>query len=271
MKKRILSLFGLFLGTLWLASCSSVGPSGSYENMAAPLGASSRAAESQASAGAASDAAVAVAPRKIERPGLGTAWGENQRSEVTTSSFERASASPAGVASLYYNDETGAKAMADHSGFRWKSDGRASSSDGSVTLSLKSGFRTLKGFAAQGKEFVVGESGQKYAILVSNNTAQKLEVVVSVDGLDVMDGRTAAYSKRGYILQPNGSVTIKGFRRSTSEVAAFRFSSVSDSYASLKHGDTRNVGVIGAAVFREKSPAEVNRRFAAEPFASPPN
>ncbi len=186
-------------------------------------------------------------------------------------SFERASNSPAGVAKLFYNDEAGAKAMASHAGFSWRSDGRVTTPDGSVTLSLKSGLRTLGGFSARGDEFVVGENGQKYSIVLKNNTARRLEAVVSVDGLDVMDGRNASFAKRGYILQPNGSLTIKGFRRSTFEVAAFRFSSVSDSYASLKHGDTRNVGVIGVAVFHEKSSPEVNRRFAADPFASPPN
>jgi len=51
------------------------------------------------------------------------------------------------------------------------------------------------------------------------------------------------------------------------------FSSVSDSYANLKHGDTRNVGVIGLAVFPERGvdpwegtpPASKPRPFAEAP------
>ena len=35
-------------------------------------------------------------------------------------------------------------------------------------------------------------------------------------------------------------------------VAAFEFSGVGASYANLRHGDTRNVGVIGLAVFTER-------------------
>ena len=45
------------------------------------------------------------------------------------------------------------------------------------------------------------------------------------------------------------------------------------SYANLRHGDHRNVGVIGLAVFDEKGvdpwkwmPDEVGGRFAASPF-----
>jgi hypothetical protein len=46
-------------------------------------------------------------------------------------------------------------------------------------------------------------------------------------------------------------VTIDGWRTSLSEVAAFRFSSVRDSYAG-RTGQDRNVGVIGVAFFRER-------------------
>ncbi len=108
-----------------------------------------------------------------------------------------------------------------------------------------------------------------------------MEVVLSVDGLDVMDGRAASFRKRGYLLRPNGIVKVDGFRQSNEAVAAFRFSSVSGSYANLKHGDTRNVGVIGVAVFHEYGTnpldlTEARRRLRADPFpgrtfASPPD
>jgi hypothetical protein len=95
-----------------------------------------------------------------------------------------------------------------------------------------------------------------------------------VDGLDVMDGRSASFSKRGYIVHGGDTLSVDGFRTSSDTVAAFRFSRVSRSYAALKHGDTRNVGVIGVAVFTEREP-EVWRRRGANPFpnarwAAPP-
>jgi hypothetical protein len=112
-----------------------------------------------------------------------------------------------------------------------------------------------------------------------NLTPNRLECVVSVDGLDVLDGQPAAFAKRGYLVDPHGELEIDGFRQSMDTVAAFRFGSVRGSYASLKHGDSRNVGVIGVALFHERgttpwTPDEVRRRQDANPFpgqfATPP-
>ena len=112
-----------------------------------------------------------------------------------------------------------------------------------------------------------------------NKSDLRLEVVLSVDGLDVLDGRKAALSKRGYIMAPRSQLLVEGFRQSMEAVAAFRFGPVRESYAHQKYGDTRNVGVIGAAIFHERgtnpvTPSEVQKRLKAEPFpgrfATPP-
>lgn len=97
-----------------------------------------------------------------------------------------------------------------------------------------------------------GRLGERYVIEVENRSAAPLEIVASVDGLDVIDGRTASFNKRGYLIDPEETVRIAGFRRSTGEVAAFRLSSVADSYSEKKYGDTRHVGVIGVAAFHER-------------------
>ena len=113
--------------------------------------------------------------------------------------------------------------------------------------------RALPAFLHGGRRFVMGELGERYRIRVVNPTSSRVEAVVSVDGLDVLDGRPATTTKRGYIIPAFGETTIEGFRTSMDEVAAFRFSSVRDAYASRK-GDDRNVGVIGVAFFRERAP-----------------
>jgi hypothetical protein len=128
-----------------------------------------------------------------------------------------------------------------------------------------------------GRRLVGGSKGGRYSIVVKNRCKSALEIVASVDGLDVMDGKTASFSKRGYIVYPGETLEIDGFRKSESKVAVFEFSGVSDSYANLRHGDTRNVGVIGLAVFTQKgvnpwtwNSGEVNRRNSASPFAVAP-
>jgi hypothetical protein len=123
-------------------------------------------------------------------------------------------------------------------------------------------------FFQNGKKFIMGSMGQRYRIRVSNPTSQRVEAVVSVDGLDAIDGLAATTSKRGYIVPAFGTVTIDGFRTSMNTVAAFRFSTVSDSFAG-RTGQDRNVGVIGVAIFRERveEPIEIAQPRAAAPSA----
>src|ERR1700687_1187874 len=109
----------------------------------------------------------------------------------------------------------------------------------------------LQTFEHLGRAYVLGTLGQRYLVRVTNRSGQRVEVVTSVDGRDVLDGRPAAWSKRGYIVDAYSGLIIDGFRLNEEEVAAFRFSSVPRSYAA-QTGSTRDVGVIGVAVFPER-------------------
>ncbi len=103
-----------------------------------------------------------------------------------------------------------------------------------------------------GRFYVMGSEGDRYSIRVRNRTGRRVEVVASVDGLDVIDGRKADYvNKRGYVLGPWQTYDIEGFRLDMGRVASFRFAAVEDSYAA-QQGDDRNVGVIGVAFFEER-------------------
>jgi hypothetical protein len=140
----------------------------------------------------------------------------------------------------------------------------------SIGLRDQSG-RFLPGLIVGGRWFVVGEEGRRYSIVMRNNTDYRLEVVLSVDGLDVIDGRAASFRKRGYAIEPHRQLVVEGFRQSTEAVAAFRFGPVRESYANEKYHDTRNVGVIGIAVFNEAgtnpwTDREIQKRLEANPF-----
>ncbi len=107
-------------------------------------------------------------------------------------------------------------------------------------------------FWHQGEDFVLGHLGDRYTLRVTNHTGQRVEAVLSVDGRDVIDGRPGDFRhKRGYLVAAWGSVDIDGWRLSQWQAAAFRFSSVADSYAG-RLGNARNVGVIGVAIFPER-------------------
>lgn len=113
--------------------------------------------------------------------------------------------------------------------------------------------RVLPAWSHRGRTYTLGRKGARYLVRVRNDTPQRAEVVVSVDGRDVLDGREASFAKRGYLVAPYGAVTIDGYRLGEAAVAAFRFSSVAASYAG-RTGSARDVGVIGVAVFPEREP-----------------
>lgn len=112
---------------------------------------------------------------------------------------------------------------------------------------------TLPTYAHRGRFYVQGNSDERYVIRVTNPTPNRVEAVVTVDGLDVIDGESGDLRKRGYVVPAYGDVRIEGFRTSQADVATFRFSAVADSYAGLK-GKARNVGVIAVAIFEERAP-----------------
>ncbi len=107
-------------------------------------------------------------------------------------------------------------------------------------------------FFQRGGTYVLGQRGERYTLRITNHTGRRVEAVVSVDGRDVVDGKPADFrGKRGYLVPAWGQVEIDGWRLSRAEVAAFRFSSVADSYAA-QTGSAREVCVIGAAIFPER-------------------
>lgn len=186
-----------------------------------------------------------------ERPGLGTGWGDRLSSALSATTFTRASKRPLGdIGVIYYNDSKGIEAMAGP--YKNKTSGLQLAANGAVEWGVKSGWGYADHAMAGGKRYVVGKKGRKYSLIVRNLSTRRLEAVLSVDGLDVMDGQAASFRKRGYILAPGEVLEVKGFRTSYEAVAAFEFATVSASYSNLKHGTTRDVGVIGLAVFTEK-------------------
>src|SRR5215470_16622601 len=131
--------------------------------------------------------------------------------------------------------------------------------------------RVLPVYWHDGRRYVVGKPGNEYAIRVRNGGSGRMLAVMSVDGINVITGDTASIAQSGYVLSPGESADIAGWRKSMSRTAAFYFTALSDSYAA-RTGRPDNVGVIGVAIFRERSrpiALEGRRKEADEPFSSP--
>ncbi len=107
-----------------------------------------------------------------------------------------------------------------------------------------------------GHPVVAGRPGARYAVRLVNMSSDRVLAVVAIDGVNVVTGETAGVGQRGYVLDPWQRTEITGWRKSNDEVAAFEFTSLSDSYAA-RTGRPLDVGVIGVAAFREAPRQEI--------------
>ncbi len=115
-----------------------------------------------------------------------------------------------------------------------------------------------------GKTYLpVPRLGQEYTLRVWNHGPRRIAAVLSVDGLSVIDGRPASADSPGYVVAPNGSVVIKGWRHDMNRVHAFSFVDRHDSYAS-RVGRPENIGVIGLLAIEEQGPRRVPPPYLAE-------
>ena len=105
-------------------------------------------------------------------------------------------------------------------------------------------------YAHDGKLYIAGQPGERYSVEIRNRIGGRILAVVSVDGINVVSGETAAPDQSGYVFAPGQSYQIAGWRKTTDEVAAFYFTALPNSYAA-RTGRPADVGVIGVALFRE--------------------
>jgi hypothetical protein len=126
----------------------------------------------------------------------------------------------------------------------------------------------LDAYRQRGTSWVAGQPGNRYGVQMTNRSGGRVLVVLSIDGINAISGDTAAVGQTGYVLGPWESAEITGWRKSSTEAAAFYFTALADSYAA-RTDRPDNVGVIGAAVFRERPPVRPESRLdiGAQPFA----
>jgi len=133
----------------------------------------------------------------------------------------------------------------------------------------------LRTWHRDGRLYVAGEPGTRYGLRFSNHTGDRVLVVASVDGVNIVSGETANYDQVGYVLSPWQTADVNGWRKSETAIAAFEFARLSGSYAA-QTGRPGDVGVIGIAVFRERTPLplmpkpDIARRAPSPPPPAPP-
>lgn len=114
--------------------------------------------------------------------------------------------------------------------------------------------RPLAELYGNGRTYVEATANREYSLRLTNNTARRVAIAVSVDGLNTIDARTTTPRDGSkWILEPYQSILLDGWQTSSALARHFYFTSEKGSYGAWL-GKTDNLGVIAAAVFRERRP-----------------
>lgn len=113
--------------------------------------------------------------------------------------------------------------------------------------------KSLRKYYVEGIETVGAWGDEPFEIRFKNNTSQKLQVKLSLDGTDILTGAPAntEVSKDMWVVNPYGVLNLKAWPETSNGGAQFVFTSAEKSVALHTHGDMSNRGIIAAAVFVE--------------------
>jgi len=111
---------------------------------------------------------------------------------------------------------------------------------------------TASEYAARGRRYIEALENAEYELRIHNPTSARVAVALSVDGLNTIDARhTSAWDAHKWVIEPYGSISVRGWQMSSENARRFYFTTERDSYAA-KLGQAANLGVISAVFFRER-------------------
>ncbi len=103
-----------------------------------------------------------------------------------------------------------------------------------------------------GRYYLEAREGSSYVLHLANRSAERLGVVVQVDGLNVISGARDSGRGRMYVLGPGQRTTVRGWRTNLDDVRRFTFVDEKASYAARSGKANSRMGWIELEVFREK-------------------
>jgi hypothetical protein len=128
--------------------------------------------------------------------------------------------------------------------------------------------RPLGEYAGRGRRYVEALENAEYELRIRNPSGSRVAVALAVDGLNSIDARhTRAWDAHKWVIEPYGTIHVRGWQMSSENARRFYFTTERDSYAA-KLGQASNVGLITAVFFRERRPVTITQ--ATPPERRPP-
>ena len=113
--------------------------------------------------------------------------------------------------------------------------------------------KSLRKYYVDGIETVGAWGDEPFEIQFKNNTWQKVQVKLSVDGTDILSGNPAStdVDSNMWVVNGYGTLNLKAWPETNNGGASFVFTSAGNSVAIHTHGDMSSRGIIAAAVYVE--------------------
>ncbi len=100
--------------------------------------------------------------------------------------------------------------------------------------------------------FIEGLWGVPYSIIVQKLVAGRVEVLTSVDGMNTLQEEEANFlTNGGLVISDSNPTPFTGWRLNDNETGQFVFKNPAQAMATMTTGSSRNVGVVGLAVYQE--------------------
>lgn len=113
--------------------------------------------------------------------------------------------------------------------------------------------KSLRKYYVDGIDTVGAWGDEPFEIRFKNNSWQKIQVKLSLDGTDILTGKPADTqpSSDMWVVNGYGTLSLKAWPETNNGGASFVFTSADNSVALHTHGDMSCRGIIAAAVFVE--------------------
>lgn len=104
------------------------------------------------------------------------------------------------------------------------------------------------------RRYLEALAGRNYSVVLRNNSARRVGVLIAVDGLNVVNGEISRLSNAEpmYVLGPWERTTIKGWRTNLESIRRFQFVDERRSYAERTGQANSDMGWIRVLAFREE-------------------
>src|SRR5437763_4909177 len=117
--------------------------------------------------------------------------------------------------------------------------------------------RPVPEYATRGRQYVEALQNAEYELRIHNPLGSRVAVALAVDGMNTIDARhTSAWDAHKWVIEPYGTIYVRGWQMSSENARRFYFTTERDSYGT-KIGQTANLGVISAVFFRERRPLAI--------------